>query len=108
MPVAFEILHYITRDGKDLYEEWLDDLDVADADRIDAYVTRMESGNFGAARSVGDGISELKIDFGPGYRVYYLRDGQKVVVLLCVGVKDTQFKDIANAKAYAADYWRRK
>ncbi|OGR91230.1 MAG: hypothetical protein A2992_03445 [Elusimicrobia bacterium RIFCSPLOWO2_01_FULL_59_12] len=68
----------------------------------------MESGNFGVTRSVGEGVTELKIDFGPGCRVYYLRDGEQIVVLLCGGIKDAQSKDIAKAKTYAADYWRRK
>ena len=107
-PVKYRVLHYLTPDGRDLYEEWLDDMDHRDADRIDACVTRMQSGNFVVTRSAGEGILELKMDFGPGYRVYYLRDGEQVVVLLCGGDKDSQPKDILKARNCAVDYWRRR
>jgi len=104
----FHIRHYLTPDGQDLYEAWLEALDGHVADRIDAYVTRMEAGNFGVTRFVGDGVLELKIDFGPGYRVYYLRDSEQIVVLLCGGDKEDQPKDILRARSLGADYWRRK
>jgi putative addiction module killer protein len=104
----FLVRHYLTPDGQDLYEEWLETLDRRVADRIDAYVTRMESGNFGVTRSLGEGILELKINFGPGYRVYYLRDSGQIVVLLCGGDKDDQPGDILKARRLSADYWRRK
>ena len=107
-PHKFHIRHYLTSDGKDLYEEWLETLDRRVADRIDAYVTRMESGNFGTTRSVGEGILELKIDFGPGYRVYFLRDSEQIVVLLCGEDKGDQPRDILKARRLGADYWRRK
>lgn len=107
-PSRFSILHYLTRHGDDVYEQWLERLDRQDADRVDAYVSRMERGNFGVTRSVGEGVLELKIHVGPGYRVYYLRHGARVVVLLFGGDKSTQVKDIAQAKAYSADYWRRQ
>ncbi len=108
VPAPFKILHYLTPEGVDLYEEWLNDLDTGDADRVDAYVTRMALGNFGISRSAGEGILELKIDFGPGYRVYYIRDQDRFVVLLCGGDKSSQSKDILKAGRCAADYWRRK
>jgi putative addiction module killer protein len=104
----FQIRHYLTPDGRDLYEEWRETLDRPVADRIDAYVTRMASGNFGVSRSIGGGIQELKIDFGPGYRVYYLRDEGQLVVLLCGGDKQDQPADISMAKRLGVDYWRRK
>lgn len=63
----------------------------------------MAQGNFGDCKSVGDRVSELRIDFGPGYRVYFTRKGQQVVILLCGGDKDDQDGDIANAKAMAAE-----
>jgi putative addiction module killer protein len=71
-------------------------------------VTRMELGHFGVHRHVGDGVWELKIRYGPGYRVYYIRDGERLIILLCGGDKGSQERDIARAKTYAADYWRRK
>ncbi|MEK7382047.1 MAG: type II toxin-antitoxin system RelE/ParE family toxin, partial [Elusimicrobiota bacterium] len=57
---------------------------------------------------VGRGVSELKIDLGPGYRIYYLRDGRTIVVLLCAGDKGSQQADIRCAREYAADYWERR
>jgi len=65
-------------------------LDDPTAGRVSAYVDRMKSGNLGHSRSVGDGISDLKIGFGLGYRVYYVRDGQTMGVLLCGGHKGSQ------------------
>lgn len=88
--------------------EWLNGLDVATNGRVQAYIDRMKGGNFGDSRSVGEGVSELKMNFGSGYRVYYLRDGRRVIVLLCGGDKDSQPADIRQAKQYAKDYWRRK
>jgi putative addiction module killer protein len=104
----FRVLHYLTPDGTDVFEDWLQGLDKRDADRIKAYVTRMYSGNFGVTRAVGEGVLELKINFGPGYRLYYLHDGNRIVVLLCGGDKGSQAQDIARAQLCAADYWRRK
>ena len=104
----FRVVHYLTSNGKDVYEDWLGELDTRDANRVVAHVTRMYSGNFGITRSVGDGVLELKIHYGPGYRVYYLHDKDNIVVLLCGGDKRTQFNDIARAKHNAANYWRRK
>lgn len=83
-------------------------LDDPTAGRVSAYVDRMKSGNLGHSRSVGAGVSELKINFGPGYRVYYVRDGQTIIVLLCGGHKGSQKADIRLAREYAADYWRRR
>jgi len=103
-----ELRRYRAADGHVPYSEWLGDLDDATAGRVSAYVDRMKSGNFGHSQSVGRGVSELKIDFGPGYRVYYLRDGHTVVVLLCGGHKGSQKTDIRLAHEYAEDYWRRK
>ena len=107
-PSNYEILHYLTLNGREPYAEWLVDLDRSVAGRIEACVTRMKRGNFGATRCVGENVLELKIDFGPGYRVYYLRDGERIVVLLCAGDKGSQFNDISDARKYASDYWRRK
>jgi putative addiction module killer protein len=106
--VAFRIFHYLNSRGQDVYEEWLEDLDHHHSERVDTYVTRMRFGNFGVSRSVGGGVTELKVDFGPGYRVYYLRDGEKLIILLGGGTKDFQSKDISAAQIRAKDYWKRK
>jgi putative addiction module killer protein len=71
--------------------------------RIDARIGRFRLGNFGDVKSVGDGVSEMRVDFGPGYRVYLMRQGDRVVVLLCAGDKSSQARDIRIAKAMAAE-----
>ena len=103
-----ELRRYRTPDGHVPYSEWHAHLDSPAAGRVSAYVDRMKSGNYGDSRPVGQGVSELKINFGPGYRAYYLRDGHTVVVLLCGGDKQSQWKDIKQAHAHADDYWRRR
>lgn len=65
---------------------------------------RLPLGNPGDAKPVGDGVSELRIDYGPGYRVYFIKRGLRVVILLCGGHKSTQSKDIAQAKAIASQW----
>lgn len=99
---------YQTKDGKAPYEEWLNRLkDVAGRSKIKVRVDRASLGNFGDHRSVGAGIIELKIDFGPGYRVYIGQHSEEIIVLLCGGDKSTQENDIAKAHEYWADYRRR-
>jgi putative addiction module killer protein len=71
---------------------------------IQARLNRVRLGNFGDARALGGGVEELRIDYGPGYRIYFGRDGQTVVVLLCAGDKRSQRHDIETAKAYWRDY----
>ena len=66
-------------------------------------IKRMAAGNFGDCKSLGDGVCELRIQFGPGYRVYYVRDGKTIMVLLCGGDKSTQDRDIERAKTMAQD-----
>lgn len=102
-----ELRRYRTAEERIPYSDWLQDLDDATFGRVSAYVDRMKYGNFGRSEPVGQGVSELKIDFGPGYRVYYIRDGRTVVVLLCGGDKSSQQTDIRQAHAFAADYRRR-
>lgn len=84
--------------------DWLVNLrDVVARARIAKRIDRVAAGNFGDAKSVGDGVGELRFTFGPGYRVYYTRRGDVVVILLCGGDKGTQAKDIEQAKAMARD-----
>jgi len=72
--------------------------------KILARIDRLEEGNPGKTRSVGAGIVEMKIDFGPGYRIYYTRRGEALILLLCGGDKSTQDEDIKRAKALAAQW----
>ncbi len=84
--------------------DWLVALrDVAARARIAKRIDRIAQGNFGDAKSVGDGVSELRFTFGPGYRVYYTRRGDIVVILLCGGDKGSQEQDIERAKAIAKE-----
>lgn len=91
-----------------VFDRWLSSLrDAAARARILVRIDRLARGNPGDARSVGEGVSELQIDFGPGYRVYFLQRGDALVVLLCGGDKSTQQRDIKQALAWAAQ-WRKE
>jgi putative addiction module killer protein len=98
----FEIREF-TEGGRSPFAEWFDDLDPVTAARVDRYIRRLESGNFGAAKVLREGVSELRLDFGPGYRVYFGRDGRTLILLLAGGSKRRQDADIAAAIAR----WRR-
>ena len=92
------IQEYITQDGVFPFREWFDSLkDIQTQVKVDVRLARLRLGNFGDAKSVGKGVYELKIQFGPGYRVYYGLEGSKIVVLLCAGDKSSQKKDIKKA-----------
>lgn len=85
-----------------VFEKWFENLkDRKARARIQARVDRLESGHFGDVAPVGDGISELRIFYGPGYRVYFIQQGSVIVILLSGGDKSAQQVDIANAKALA-------
>ena len=103
-----EVIHYQAEDGNDVYQEWVDGLRdararVAILRRVDRAVT----GNFGDHKACRDGVSEMRIDHGPGYRVYYFQHGKVFVVLLCGGDKRTQDADISRAVAFKTDFLRR-
>ena len=102
MGASFEIREY-TEGGRSPFAEWFDNLNSVTAARVDRYVRRLESGNFGAAKVLAEGVSELRLDFGPGYRVYFGRDGQTLIILLGGGSKRRQDADIAAAIAQ----WKR-
>ncbi len=88
------------------FDRWLADLrDKRAVARILARLDRLAVGNPGDVKPVGEGISEMRIDYGPGYRVYFLQRGLLLIVLLCGGDKSAQDRDIARAKALAAQ-WR--
>lgn len=86
------------------FTAWLDGLkDRRAASKVAARIVRLEAGNFGDAKSVGGKVSELRIAFGPGYRVYFTRKGEAVVILLCGGDKGSQDRDIEAAQAMAVE-----
>ena len=104
----YEIRHYLTQNNKDVFMEWRKRLrDTQAKIAIDRRINRMESGNFGDHKFCRDGVWELRIDMGPGYRVYYAIAGPQVVLLLCGGDKRTQDADIDRACEYWADWQKR-
>ena len=102
-----EINQLETAKGKCPIRDWLDDLDGAIAVRIQARLKRVAFGNLGDVKSVGQGVSELRLAFGSGYRLYFAQYGDEIILLLCGGDKSTQKEDIEDAKNYWLDFKRR-
>lgn len=106
MTVRIEV--YQTADGKQPFTNWLRELKDAQArSRVRVRMARLQLGSFGDCKSVGSGLLELRIDHGPGYRVYLARRGDALVLLLSGGDKRTQMQDIKQARTYLADYEQR-
>jgi len=103
-----EVLEYVTADHKRPFAEWVKRLDPAAAAKVFTARIRLEQGNFSSVKGVGAGIFEYKIDFGPGYRMYFGKDGESIVILLIGGGKKRQDQDIVLAQAYWQDYKQRK
>jgi putative addiction module killer protein len=102
------VRRYRTEDGREVITEWLDHLrDVRAKARIAARVDRFKAGNLGDCKPLRDDVSELRVDYGPGYRVYFSVVGLQVILLLCGGDKRTQEADIDKAVDYLADFKRR-
>ncbi len=99
---------YIDERGNRPFASWFEALNYEAAAKVTIALTRMEHGNFSNSKSVGAGVHEYKIDFGSGYRIYFGKDGDTLVVLLGGGTKKRQHKDIALAQAGWADYKRRR
>jgi len=105
---VLEIRHYLTADGKDLIADWLRKLgDLQAKAAIVRRLNRLEQGHFGDFKPVREGVHELRIDAGPGYRVYYAQSGKTVMLLLCGGTKRTQDADIDRACACWRDWQNR-
>lgn len=103
-----EILHYQTPDGRDLFKDWLDRLrDRKARAAVQRRVDRLKIGGFGDCRFCRGGVWELRVDVGAGYRVYYARSGEQIILILCAGSKSTQDADIDRAVACWQDYLRR-
>lgn len=105
---AVQMRLYIGESGKAPFEEWFEELDASTAARIQRAVLRLADGNFSSVKGVGQGVYEYRMDFGPGYRIYFGKDGDRLVILLAGGTKRKQDKDIENAKSRWADYKKRK
>ena len=105
---SFTLEFYITETGKIPFRDWLESLkDIHARAKIRVALDRIRLGNFGHAKSVGEGVHEFKIDYGPGYRVYYAFSGAAIVLLLLGGDKASQSKDIARAKEFWKVFKRR-
>ena len=103
-----ELRRYVSQSGIDVVGAWLARLrDDRTRAKIAARLARLSVGNFGDCKPVRAGVWELRIDWGPGYRVYYAMAGKEIVLLLCGGNKGTQARDIARAVDHWADYKRR-
>ncbi|MFM6063238.1 MAG: type II toxin-antitoxin system RelE/ParE family toxin [Microcystis panniformis] len=100
-----EIERYVTADGQIPFDNWFDSIRVSKTQTIiSKRLDRVRMGNLGDYRSVGGGVFELRIDYGPGYRIYFGQVGTTIVLLLCGGDKGTQIKDIRQAQEYWRDY----
>jgi putative addiction module killer protein len=103
-----EVREYLDAEGNSPYAKWFDRLNVVAAVKVTTAAHRMEQGNFSNVKGVGAGVYEYRIDFGPGYRIYFGKDGDRLVILLAGGTKKRQDADIAAAKEHWRDYKRRK
>ena len=103
-----ELRTYLAGDGRSPFEEWFSGLDAAAGAKVTVVVARLGQGNLSNVKPVGGGVLEYRIDWGPGYRVYFGRDGEVLVILLTGGTKRRQQGDIETAKALWADYKRRR
>jgi len=100
-----EICHYISRSGKDIFNDWLPGpKDARIQAKIAVRIDRLAAGNFGDCKPVGGDIYELRIDWGPGYRIYYAIVARACILLLCGGDKRSQRSDIRRAIAFSMDY----
>jgi putative addiction module killer protein len=103
VPLQVEV--YQTDDDRSPFSEWLRSLrDRAAAARVRVRLTRLRLGNFGDTNSLGGGLHELRLDYGPGYRIYFGQTGDRVVLLLCGGTKRNQSQDIEQARSFWSDY----
>ena len=99
-----EILEYLELNGRSPYAEWFSSLNPPAAAKVAVALARMSQGNFSSTKSVGSGVHECRIDFGPGYRMYFGKEGERVVLLLGGGTKKRQQRDISNALRCWQDY----
>ncbi|MBN2429648.1 MAG: type II toxin-antitoxin system RelE/ParE family toxin [Deltaproteobacteria bacterium] len=103
-----KVLEYLSEDGKSPFGIWFEKLDSQAAAKITAALVRLRCGNTSKVKSIGEGVQEYKIDWGPGYRIYFGFDGKTLVILVGGGTKRKQVQDIKAAKERWADYKKRK
>lgn len=104
-----EVILYVTEDDDCPFERWLESLrDRQARARIKKRLDRIGLGNLGDFKPVGAGVLELRVDYGPGYRIYFAQSGAAIILLLCGGDKSTQDQDILRAKQYWTDFQKRQ
>jgi putative addiction module killer protein len=108
LPSSLEVLEYLDTSGRSPFGDWFDGLNAQAAAKISIALARLRQGNSSNIKRVGGGVMEYKVDFGPGYRVYFGRNGERIVVLLAGGTKRRQNEDIRLARTRWSDYKRRK
>ncbi len=102
--MGLRVRECLSADGRCFFREWLDTLEIAVRARIQARILRFELGNLGDHKSVGGGVWETRLFFGPGYRIYFGKEGASVVLLLLGGDKSSQRRDIAKARQLWREY----
>jgi putative addiction module killer protein len=103
-----DVREYLESSGRSPFAVWFNRLNVEAAAKVATALTRISLGNFSNVKGVGSGVFEYKIDVGPGYRIYFGKDGETLVILLAGGTKQRQQRDINSALANWQDYKRRK
>lgn len=106
--VTLTLLTYLTANGRSPFGQWFGALDALAAAKVKTALDRLAGGHESNLKPLGGGLHEVKVHFGPGYRVYFGRTGQTVVLLLGGGTKQAQARDIAQARARWADYQQRR
>ena len=102
------VREFVDANGTSPYANWFNELNAEAAAKVTANLTRIELGNFSNTKSVSGGVYEVRIDFGPGYRVYFGKDGEKIIILLGGGTKKKQNTDIKRAHELWKEYKKRK
>ena len=105
---TIDVIEYLDSRGRSPFGRWFSALNARAAANVTIALTRMRQGNLGDVKGVGAGVFERKIDFGPGYRIYFGKDTEKILVLLGGGTKARQQYDIETAREFWFDYKRRK
>jgi putative addiction module killer protein len=106
--IMVEVREYLDRGGRSPFATWSDRLNSEVAAKVAVALARIQQGNFSGVKCVGAGVYEYRIDFGPGYRIYFGKDGEELVILAGGGIKKRQQQDIETAHARWQDYKRRK
>lgn len=104
MSKLVQVLEYVANDGSCPFRVWFDSLDAVPAARVNVYLERITNGNFSSVAPIGAGLSEIKLDFGPGYRIYFGKEGEYLVILLGGSSKKGQQKAIDRAKLMWQEY----